>query len=361
MARRVTRQRVQALVEKPTSARVTRQRIQALVEKPTSARVTRQRLQILVSYLLELDGQSTGEAQVEGTLLSAVPGIMESFIFPESEVSGELTAVPRISAIGRGYVALANLDNGFNELTVEIAGEATVEGDFYQIIEVPYQPVNYPFARGVAGVLELSATIFGVGGVQGQADIPVVGGSSGTSTTTGSGSQIGNLGTATSTGEGYITAELFVGGGLGELEAEIFGDAEAYVLGTVVGNDDEDFFANPDSFYYIYGNVITGFNPTDDVDGSDGDIVRAFARNLHLYTNINVGFDYTDDVSDYVGFVSQSYPDGDIIRDFARSKYQYLLVIPEVTPPFHRLTIGPAPRSPEDLTPTERPPRKRNR
>ena len=151
-----------------------------------------------------------------------------------------------------------------------------------------------------------------------------------------------------------VIGELYVDG-IAELSATIFGDADAHTF--IGGALNGSFTPNQEWQYYIYGNVTVGFDPTDDPSGTDGNIID-FNRYLGLLTNINVAFDHTDDASGNPGFVSQTYPDGDIIRDFARYKYQYLLVIPGIVPPDCRLTIGPAPRSPNDLTPTPKPPRR---
>ena len=134
------------------------------------------------------------------------------------------------------------------------------------------------------------------------------------------------------------------------------------LLGDLSGDFDLDTFERA---IYLYGNIVTGFDDTDEIPGetqtfTDGDI-KDFARYLWQYVVVNVGFDDTDDASGNDGFISQTYPDGHIINDFARYLYQYVNVTTEVPPPDCRLTVGPAPRLPKDLTPTPRPPRRQNK
>lgn len=320
--------------------------------------------QVLPDFESDVEGTST----VEADLTSLAPsGLMQAESTGTSTVTGSIA--PYVGAVGRTYVYLALLDNGFNELDAEVNGEGDASATLFQSLDVPYQPVNYPIGRGLATVDELLADIFGYSEIGGNAtpgmaslDVPEEAAPQGTSTVEGQLDAFGILGeTTTIYGDAEAVGELFVDG-TAELAADIRGDADAHVYQSGGGTGlDGTFPVNQAWHYYIYGNVNVGFNPTDDVNGSDGDIVRDFNRYLNQYVNVNVAFDYTDDASSNDGFVSQTYPDGDIIRDFARYKYQYLLVIKGQDDPDHRLTIGPAPRGHKDLTPTPRPPRKEGR
>jgi hypothetical protein len=343
-----------------TTVDVTRLAAQILRASPNpQVDVTRLGVQVLASRTHELDGQSDGAAQTAPDLEGFEPGLLTANSFGGSQVTGALTGF--MSSVGRGHAPLATLDVGVSELRADVLGEGQVLGFIDRAIRVPYKPIPYPLAYGVAGVAELSAVLLGLSEVVGQAEAPPQVDINGDSHTDANLTQAGLLDeTSTIFGDAVAEGELFVDGAL-DLDGQSLGDAECYVLGPIASDNEDAFFANDIFTYYIYGTVNTGFNPTDHVDGTDGDIIRDFARYKYLYVNVNVGFDYTDDASSLPGFVSQSYPDGDIIRDFARYMYQYLLVIPEIEPPFHRLTIGPAPRKPRDLTPTPRPPRKKNR
>lgn len=308
----------------------------------------------------QLDGQSLGTSTVVGTLETIAE--LDTSPTGDSIVEGTLFEPQLISSAGRSYIALAYLDNGFNELSGLIIGEGYIgQSILFQSHSVPYKPIPYPLDYGDITVNELEAIVYGEATTHSnydrgfaQIEIPPETALSGDSTVEGTLS-VDNFLDGESFGDSVVQGELFVGGLIVELDGQSIGSAEVVSLWDPTRTT--GFNPNARWIYYDYGNIIAGFDPTDHVGGTDGDI-KSLNKFLALYTNINVGFDYTDDASANVGFVSQTYPDGDIIRDFARHKYQYLLVIPGIEPPDCRLTVGPTPRGQKDLTPTPRPPRK---
>lgn len=341
-------------------ARVTSLFTEVLAPADEEVRSTASFVEVLAIEHEPMAGGTSGDAQAEADLESLD---FHTIIWGDATATGEL--LKYIASAGRGTVVTATLDNGFSELDGEAFGDTEAVANLLAIpLGIPpYQPVNYPFTHGDANIVEISETnteIEGVAEVEGTLDIPFDASSEGE----GYIDVTGAIDNPTkfdgeSMGDSEVVGEMFVsgtGGGEAELDGQSVGEAIVYAIGQITDTDGPP----TTRAYYTYGNVITGFDPTDLAGGADGH-VRDFNRYLSLYTNINVAFDYTDDASGNDGFVSQTYPDGDIIRDFARFKYQYLLVIPGIEPPDCRLTIGPAPRSPKDLAPTPRPPRREGR
>ncbi len=272
---------------------------------------------------------------------------------------------PYIFSVGEATVFLG-LDNGFTELGATMTGDATFSSEIGILQDHPYEPLNYPFECGDDNIIELGFSPDGFANFT--VDL------SGATAPSGGSAQlfINVNGDATTTfgpmdnpdkfatiinGDSLFLAELFVDG-TAELSMTSTGDAFMFNIGSIIGGLDP---IDKIRGYYVYGNVIVGFDPTE-AGGADGNIID-FNRYMGLYLDVGVGFDYTDDVSARSGFVSQSYPDGDIIRDFARYKWQYVNITTEEPPPDCRLTVGPAPRSPKDLASASasRPPRRRNR
>ena len=285
-------------------------------------------------------------------------------------VAGELFSPGLISSVGRGFIQYAYLDAGTAELRADIDGDAEATANLFVPFDHPYRPLNYELDYGDADEENLFAELVAPDGiasspratVYGSLDIPLAGGSDGDSDADMGPADLASKFEGSSTGEGFVSAELYTDGVI-ELEGVSTGIGVVYHIGDL----DFSFTDIVAEAYYQYGNVGVGFDPTDTTAGldsnafHDGDITDDFARYLYQYVDVGVGFDYTDDVSGQDGFVSQSYPDGDIIEDWGRFLYQYLNVTTGYEPPDCRLTIGPAPRSPKDLTPTPRPPRKQNR
>ena len=312
-------------------------------------------------------GTSAGVATVSGSLTVLGSNNCSGTAAGATTVSGALFEVPLVSSVGRGFISFAYLDNGFAELAATIEGEGFNSAALVQTFVVPYRPVNYPFNNNETDIENLFAALVAPDGAlssprataYGKLDIEIAGSSTGDADA--------DLGDPDNPyefetevyGEGFVTAELFVGGGIAELAAEIYGEGFVFAVGDL----DFDFGNVVVEAYYQYGNIHVGFYPDDDVAGldsnsfADGSIIEDFARYLYQYVDVGVGFDYTDDASGNPGFVSQSYPDGDIIRDWGRFLHEYVNIIEGIVPPDCRLTVGPAPRRPQDLTPTPRPPR----
>ena len=312
-----------------------------------------------------LNGTSTGEAQVLLAYLDAGTNELGSTSTGEAEVIGGLQRF--VSALGVTEIRLAYLDAGINELSATINGDTSITASLIELNQVPYQPVNYPLGGlsditvdMVSDALEILESPRAE--VQGALDVPESAASNGTSTV--SGTMFGDFEVISgeSEGDSTVTGEIFVDAII-ELGGTSTGEAVVYTpIGDLLNGPIDYGFA-----YYFYINVGAGFDDTDasgDADSqsfTDGNIIQDFSQFLYQYINVGVGFDDTDDVSTYPTFVSQTYPDGDIVQDFSRFLYQYLNVVDPVEPPFCRLTIGPAPRGHKDLTPTPRPPRKANR
>lgn len=307
----------------------------------------------------ELALSISGDSSFSATLEASSSGDLALSIQGDSSFVVSLFTTRKIYAAGEAVLSLT-LDNGFSELASSIIGEATFTANSFTSIEVPYQPVNYPLCYGKANIVELGMgvehaegnTVFSLD--EGMEMEVIINGDA--TMTLGPPDNVNKFETLME-GDATFLAELFVTGNA-ELDMTVNGDAFFNVLASIT--DSVDLFDYPRSIY-MYGNVITGFCPTDDLGYTqtctDGNIID-FSRYLYQYLVVNVGFDYTDDISGLDTFISQSYPDGDIIRDFARYLYQYVNVTTEVPQPDCRLTVGPAPRSPKDLTPIPRPPRK---
>ncbi len=260
------------------------------------------------------------------------------------------------------FQATLLLGNVTNELAATMTGDSVFNVQPYLFTPggYVYKPVNYPLGHGDVNVVELAMSTGGNAAMS-LSQEPVMGAAiSGDSSFQGTLLQAQEL-AATMTGDSVFIAHL---GGDQTIEMAMTtgGDSTFRLLGDLSGDFDLDLFERP---IYLYGSIVTGFDDTDDLGFTqtftDGDIIRDFARYLYQYVVINVGFDYTDDASGNPDFISQTFPDGDIIRDWARYLYQYVNVTTEVPAPDCRLTIGPAPRQHQDLTPTPRPPRQRNR
>lgn len=313
---------------------------------------------------VELDGLTFGPGFLWPATTTGAVSELAGQSFGETVITGQLQEF--ISAVGETEVLFAYLDNGTAEAVGTSTGETVVTGTLASFGEYVYEPLNYPLGEGVDESANLIADMLEIlysarTEVTGQLELVLEGRADGETTVTGVLDDPDSRWTGSSFGETVITAELFVDG-IAELAGTSTGETVVYHIG------DLEFDAPSHGFtYYMYGNVGVGFDPTDTSATADsqtfpdGDIIRDFSRYLYQYVNVGVGFGYTDDVSSYDTFFSQSYPDGDIVRDFSRYLYQYVNLIPPITPPDQRLTIGPAPRGHKDLTPTPRPPRRRNR